>query len=157
ERGIDYPDNFRRYVTFGRAAALVAAELIHPDVVHAHDWHAAMAPISMRADASLREHLRDTLTIFTIHNLAFQGIFEASDFPMLDLDRSYFSVDCLEFWGRLNLMKGAIMLSDGASTVSPGYAREIAYDPELGFGLEGVLRSRGERFVGILNGADYTE
>jgi len=157
ERGVDYPDNFRRYVTFGRAAALAAAELIHPDVLHAHDWHAAMAAIAMRADPALRERLRDTLAIFTIHNLAFQGIFEASDFPMLNFDPSYFSIDCLEFWGRINLMKGAIVLADGASTVSPGYAREIANDPELGFGLEGVLRSRGDRFVGILNGADYAE
>jgi starch synthase len=157
ERGIDYPDNFRRYVTFGRAAALAAAELMHPDVMHVHDWHAAMALIAMRADPALRERLRDTLAIFTLHNLAFQGIFEARDFPLLNLDPSYFSVDFLEFWGRMNLMKGAIMLADGTSTVSPGYAHEIAHDPELGFGLEGVLSSRGDRFVGILNGADYSE
>jgi starch synthase len=157
ERGTDYPDNFRRYVFFGRAAALVAAELIHPDVVHAHDWHAAMATIAMRADPALRERLRDVLTIFTVHNLAFQGIFEASDFPLLNLDPSFFSVDFLEFWGRINLMKGAAVLSDGVSTVSPSYAHEVAYDPELGFGLEGVFRSRGDRFIGILNGADYSE
>ncbi len=157
ERGSDYPDNFRRYVVFGRAAALAGAELIHPDVLHAHDWHAAMAPIAMRADAALRERLRATLAVFTVHNLAFQGIFEAADFPLLNLDRAYFSIDFLEFWGRINLMKGAMMFADGISTVSPGYAHEIAHDPELGFGLDGVLRSRGERFVGILNGADYNE
>jgi starch synthase len=157
ERGTPYPDNFRRYVIFGRAAALTAAELIHPDVVHAHDWHAAMAPIAMRADPALRERLRGALAIFTVHNLAFQGLFEAGDFPLLNLDPAYFSVDFLEFWGRLNLMKGAVMLSDGVSTVSPTYAREIAHDPELGFGLEGVFRSRGDRFTGILNGADYTQ
>jgi len=157
ERGADYPDNLQRYVMFGRAAALVAARFIQPDVLHAHDWHAAVAPIVARADPALRDALGATLTVFTAHNLAFQGIFEAADFDLLNLDRSYFSVECLEFWGRGNLMKGAIVLADGASTVSPTYAREVSSDPELGFGLEGVLRSKGSRFVGILNGADYTE
>ncbi len=157
ERGADYPDNLHRYVTFGRAAALAAARFIRPDVLHAHDWHAAVAPIVARADPALRDALGSALTVFTMHNLAFQGIFEAADFGLLDIDRSYFSVECLEFWGRGNLMKGAIVMADGASTVSPTYAREVSSDPELGFGLEGVLRHKGNRFVGILNGADYTE
>ena len=157
ERGADYPDNLHRYVTFGRAAAHTAARFIRPDVLHAHDWHAAAAPIVARADRALREALGSALTVFTMHNLAFQGIFDAADFGLLNIDRSYFSVECLEFWGRINLMKGAIVMADGASTVSPTYAREVSSDPELGFGLEGVLRQKGTRFVGILNGADYTE
>src|SRR6185437_5413182 len=157
ERGADYPDNLHRYVTFGRAAALAAARFIRPDVLHAHDWHAAVAPIVARADPALRESLGSTLTVFTVHNLAFQGIFDEADFALLNIDRSYFSVECLEFWGRGNLMKGAIVLADGASTVSPTYAHEVSSDPELGFGLEGVLRHKGSRFVGIINGADYTE
>jgi starch synthase len=157
ELGADYPDNPRRYVTFGRAAALAAARFIRPDVLHAHDWHAAMAPIAARADPALREALGSTVTVFTAHNLAFQGILEAADFESLDIDRSYFSAECLEFWGRVNLMKGAIVLADGASTVSPTYAREVSSDPDMGFGLEGVLRDKGSRFVGILNGADYTQ
>jgi starch synthase len=157
EHGADYPDNLHRYVTFGRAAALTAARFIRPDVLHAHDWHAALAPIVARADPALREAFGATLTVFTLHNLAFQGIFEAADFGLLDIDRSYFSVECLEFWGRVNLVKGAIVLADAVSTVSPTYAREVSSDPELGFGLEGVLRRKGDRFVGILNGADYTE
>ncbi|HLK88185.1 MAG TPA: glycogen synthase GlgA [Candidatus Binataceae bacterium] len=157
ENGADYPDNLRRYVMFGRAAALVAARFIRPQVLHAHDWHAAVAPIVARADPSLRTALGDALVAFTLHNLAFQGISEPQDFGLLNIDRSYFSMECLEFWGRINLMKGAIVLADGASTVSPTYAREVSGDPELGFGLEGVLRGKGRRFVGILNGADYTE
>jgi starch synthase len=157
EQGKDYPDNLRRYVMFGRAAALAAARLIQPDVLHAHDWHAAVAPIVTRADPALREALGHTVVVFTLHNLAFQGIFDAADYGLLNLDRSYFSVDCLEFWGRVNLMKGAIVLADGASTVSPSYARETATDPELGFGLEGVLRAKSGRYIGILNGADYNE
>ncbi|MBF6568784.1 MAG: glycogen synthase GlgA [Candidatus Binataceae bacterium] len=157
DRGTPYPDNFRRYLFFGRAAALAVAALIQPDVVHAHDWHAAMTPIVMRADPALRGLFSNTLSIFTVHNLAFQGIFDAGDFGLLNLDPAYFSVDFLEFWGRINLMKGAAVLADGISTVSPTYAREIAADAELGFGLEGVFRSRGDRFTGILNGADYSE
>ncbi len=157
ERGADYPDNLQRYVMFGRAAALIAAKFIRPDVLHAHDWHAAVAPIVARTDPALREALDHTLVVFTVHNLAFQGISEAADFGLLNIDRSYFSVECLEFWGRVNLMKGAIVLADGASTVSPAYAHEVSSDPELGFGLEGVLRHKGSRFVGIINGADYTE
>ncbi|HEY6419573.1 MAG TPA: glycogen synthase GlgA [Candidatus Binataceae bacterium] len=157
EKGADYPDNLRRYIFFGRAAALVSAEIVHPDVVHAHDWHAAVAPIVMRADPALRARFARTLAVFTIHNLAFQGLMERAEFSLLNLDASYFSVDYLEFWGRVNLMKGAVVLSDAASTVSPTYAREVTTDPELGFGLEGVLRAKGNRFVGILNGADYHE
>jgi starch synthase len=157
EKGGTYPDNSYRYIFFGRAAALTAAEIVKPDVVHAHDWHAAVAPIVMRADPALSERFARTLAIFTIHNLAFQGIIEREDFPLLNLAWSYFTMQFLEFWGRANLMKGAVVLSDGASTVSPTYAREVTTSAEFGFGLEGVLRERGERFIGILNGADYEE
>ncbi|MGH7248321.1 MAG: glycogen synthase, partial [Pseudomonadota bacterium] len=157
EGGKDYPDNLRRFAFFGRAAAVAAAELIQPDVVHAHDWHAAVTPIVMRADAMLREHFAHSLAVFTIHNLAFQGIFDTAEFPLLNLDWSWYSVDCLEFYGRVNLMKGAVVLSDGASTVSPTYAHEIAHEADLGFAMDGVLRAKGDRFTGILNGADYSE
>ena len=157
EKGRDYADNLRRYVFFGRAAAETIARLIKPDVVHAHDWHAAMVPIVIGADPAMRESFARALSIFTIHNLAFQGICDAGEFPILNLDWSYFSMDCLEFFGNINLMKGAVMLADGASTVSPTYAREVTANAELGFGLEGVLRHKGPRFVGILNGADYHE
>jgi len=157
EQGKDYPDNIRRFVFFGRAAAVAAAEIVVPDVVHAHDWHSAALPIAMRADDALHPRFEKALSIFTIHNLAFQGIGTREDFALLNLDARYFSVDCLEFYAHLSLMKGAIVMCDGASTVSPAYAHEITTDPELGFGLEGVLRDKGENFVGILNGADYNE
>ncbi len=157
ENGTDYPDNMRRFVFFGRAAAVASAEIVAADVVHAHDWHAAALPIAIRADNALRPRFKRALSIFTIHNLAFQGIGKREDFPLLNIDPPYFSPDYLEFYGHLNLMKGAIVLSDGASTVSPTYAREVTTDQELGFGLEGVLRDKGKNFVGILNGADYKE
>ena len=156
EAGQAYTDNNRRYVFFGRAA-LAAAELIRPEVLHTHDWHAAAAAIVMRAEPGARARFEHTLSAFTIHNLAYQGILAAEEFPLLGIDPSWFSFECLEFWGNANLMKGAIVLSDVVSTVSPSYASEVAHDTELGFGLDGVLRAKGEAFRGILNGADYSE
>jgi starch synthase len=157
EHGQDYPDNVKRFVFFSRAAALAAAEIVRPEVMHAHDWHAAVVPLAMRADPGLRDKFKNTLSCFTIHNLAFQGIAKREDFELLGIDPSYYSGGILEFYGHLNLMKGAIAISDGVSTVSPTYAHEVTTDPELGFGLEGVLRDKGDHFVGILNGADYDE
>ncbi|MGH7814744.1 MAG: glycogen synthase GlgA [Candidatus Binataceae bacterium] len=157
EGGVAYPDNVHRFVFFGRAAAIAAAEFVKPEVLHAHDWHAAAAVTAARADGTLHGQFEPALVAFTIHNLAFQGLSGAADFPLLGIGRKYFSTDCLEFYGRMNLMKGAISLADAVSTVSPAYAREIASGPELGFGLEGVLRAKGENFTGILNGADYNE
>ena len=157
EHGMDYPDNVKRFIFFSRAAAQAAAEIVRPDVMHAHDWHAASVPLAMRADSTLRDKFKNTLSIFTIHNLAFQGIAKREDFELLGIEQSYYSPGVLEFYGHMNLMKGAIVLADGVSTVSPTYAHEVTTDPELGFGLEGVLRDKGEHFVGILNGADYDE
>jgi starch synthase len=156
EDGLDYRDNPRRYAFFGRAAARIAAEL-KPDVVHAHDWHAATATIASRAEVEVRDRLLDALSIFTIHNLAFQGLFDTRDYPLLNLDWTWYSVEHLEFYGRVNLMKGAIVMADGVSTVSPTYAHETAHDLELGSGLGGVLLNKGNRYRGILNGADYKE
>ncbi|HUA36290.1 MAG TPA: glycogen synthase GlgA [Candidatus Binataceae bacterium] len=153
--GRDYPDNLRRFIFFSRAA-LVAAAMLAPDVIHAHDWHAAAAPIIMRADPEMRSRFARTLSVFTIHNLAFQGLGTRADFALLDVAPEYYTKD-LEFYDRLNLMKGAIRLADAVSTVSPTYAREVTSGPELGFGLEGVLREKEDRFHGILNGADYEE
>lgn len=156
DNGADYPDNHRRYVFFGRAAAELSAQL-QPDVLHTHDWHSASATIVARADSALRASLARTVCAFTIHNMAFQGTFDNAEFPLLGIDRSWYGFEFLEFFGRVNLMKGAVVLADGVSTVSPTYAHEVAHDAELGFGLDGVLRRKGEHFVGILNGADYDE
>jgi starch synthase len=157
ERGKVYFDNVMRYIFFGRAAASVAANYIHPDVVHAHDWHGATATIVMRADEQLRTKLRDTISVFTIHNLAFQGVFDPVDYPLLGINWAHYAVDGLEFFDHVNLMKGAVLMSDAANTVSPTYAAEAVSDPDFGFGLEGVLQQKGARFRGILNGADYAE
>lgn len=156
EGGADYPDNGQRFIFFGRASADLAASLT-PDILHAHDWHAASSVIASRADGGLRAALAKTTTVFTIHNLAFQGIFENNVYPLLGIDWSWYSTRYLEFFGRVNLMKGAITFADGVSTVSPTYAHEVANSPEFGFGLEGTLRDKGDHFVGILNGANYNE
>ncbi len=152
----DYPDNLRRFIFFSRAAAHAAA-ILKPEVVHAHDWHAAAVPIVMRADPVLAAQFKHTLRVFTIHNLAFQGIGTRDDFDLLGIAPSYFSIDSVEFHGLMNLLKGAVRIADGVTTVSPTYAHEVTSSPELGFGLEGVLREKNGRFVGILNGADYHE
>jgi starch synthase len=152
----DYSDNFQRFIFFGRAAASAAA-MLEPEVVHAHDWHAAVVPIVVRADGALRSRFGAISCFFTIHNLAFQGICERDLFPLLGINESWFSIQGLEFYGRVNLMKGAVQFADAVSTVSPSYAREAINDPDLGFGLDGVLRAKGDRFIGILNGADYDE
>jgi starch synthase len=157
EDGRDYPDAISRYVFFGRAAARMLGEFVKPDLVHAHDWHTAVLPILMRADPALRAQFAHTASLFTIHNAAFQGLSDTSQFSLLNIDQSYLSVDYLEFYGRMNLMKGGVVLADGVSTVSPTYAREVSSDAAYGFGLEGVLRAKGSRFAGILNGADYNE
>lgn len=156
EDGRDYPDNRERFIFFCRAAATVLARHLPQDVVHSHDWHAALLPILMRADARLRGIFDRTASVFTIHNLAFQGLLPGNSFPLLGLDRAYFSIEFLEFYGQVNLMKGAVVMADAATTVSPTYARETAGDPAAGFGLEGVLGAKGEGFLGILNGADYS-
>src|SRR5262249_33787449 len=105
----------------------------------------------------LRSQFASASSFFTIHNLAFQGICDRELFPLLGIDESWFSIAALEFYGRVNLLKGAVVLADAVSTVSPAYAFEIANNPELGFGLSEVFRAKGERFIGILNGADYDE
>ncbi|HVN28680.1 MAG TPA: glycogen/starch synthase [Candidatus Binataceae bacterium] len=157
EHGKAYNDNVMRYIFFGRAAASIAANHVHPDVVHAHDWHAASATIAMRADEKIHAALRDAISVFTIHNLAFQGVFDPVDYPLLGINWSWYTVDGLEFFDHVNLMKGAVLMSDAVGTVSPTYAAEATSDPDFGFGLEGVLRNKGAMFRGILNGADYLE
>ena len=156
DRSGDYADNIQRFIFFGRAAAATAAKL-QPDILHAHDWHGAVASIVIRADPAIRSKFVATSSCFTFHNLAFQGICERDLYALLGIEESWFSISGLEFYGRINLLKGAVLLADAVSTVSPTYANEVANRTELGFGLDGVLSAKGDRFIGILNGADYDE
>ncbi|MBN8488321.1 MAG: glycogen synthase GlgA, partial [Burkholderiales bacterium] len=143
-------DNHLRFARLGWAAAELAAGLdAHwsPEVVHAHDWHAGLAPACLRA-LGVRAG-----SLFTIHNLAYQGDFDAGVFPTLGLPAVQFQPDGLEFWGRVNFMKAGLFFADRLSTVSPSYAREIQH-PEQGMGLDGLLRARAGELHGVLNGVD---
>jgi len=149
----DYPDNAERFVFFSRAALEILRH--NPvDIVHCHDWQSALAIVFLKTQANRYPELASSHTVFTAHNLGFQGIFGQSEWPLLDLDRIYFSPQYLEFHSHVNFLKGALVFADKITTVSPTYAREIL-GKEQGFGLEGVLQGRADDVVGILNGVDY--
>ena len=149
--GRDWEDNAVRFGVFARAAAMLAGERSPLDwraqVLHCHDWPAALAPVY------LREEPGRGASLMTIHNLAFQGLCDASLLTALELPASLFTVDGLEFYGRVSFLKGGIAFADAVSTVSPTYAREIQ-TPQLGCGLDGLLRARRDVLSGILNGID---
>jgi starch synthase len=152
EHGKDYPDNLSRFTFFSRAVLEFIRGLPwQPDLLHCHDWQTALIPVYLK---TLYLDLRPR-TILTIHNLAYQGVFPGEQFPLLGLPSALFTVDGLEFWGKVNLLKGGILFADVLTTVSPTYAREIQTE-EFGCGLEGVLRRRSRDLFGILNGVDYT-
>jgi starch synthase len=155
EWGRDYPDNAERFTVFCRAALEWLRGLATPpDIVHCHDWQAALAPAMLRATAALYPELRRVRVLQTVHNLAYQGRFPASAWHLLNLDARYFTSDWLEFWGDINFLKAGLVFADVLTTVSPRYAREIQ-TPEFGEGLDGVLRTRAGRLRGITNGIDY--
>jgi starch synthase len=150
----DYPDNTERFAFFSRAA-LEVLKLYPPDILHAHDWQSALAITFLKAQSHLYPRLSSVKTVFTVHNLGYQGVFSPLDWHLLNLDQSLFTPRYLEFFGRINLLKGGLIFADAITTVSPTYAREIQ-TAEQGFGLEGIFQGRADSLVGILNGADYT-
>jgi starch synthase len=150
--GEEWPDNLQRFALLGWVAAHLAAEDADPqwapDIVHAHDWHAAMAC------AFVAEHPpTPAATVFTVHNLAFQGLFPMHDWSLLGLGSRLMSPAGIEYHGQLSFMKAGLKFAHQVTTVSPTYAREIA-TPEFGCGLDGVIRDRGGHVSGILNGID---
>jgi starch synthase len=152
----DYPDNPERFAFFCQAALDWAASTGQPyDVIHAHDWQAGLIPVLLERAASTQSGVR-TPTVFTIHNLAYQGVFDASWLPRLGLGWDLMRVDAMEYWGRISYLKAGVVFSQLVTTVSPTYAQEIQ-TPDLGFGFDGVLRHRSRDLVGILNGIDYDQ
>ncbi len=150
-----YADNHRRFALLGYVAALLAQGLDahwQPEVVHCHDWHAALAPAYM-ALLPGKKKVAKVATVYTVHNLAYQGLFPAHQFADLGLPETAFSAEGLEFYGQLSFMKAGLYYADRISTVSPTYAREIQ-TPEQGCGLDGLLRARVDRLSGILNAVD---
>jgi starch synthase len=151
--GKEWPDNHRRFGLLAWVAAHIAAGELdpawRPDIVHAHDWHAGLAAAYIAAHPA-----PGAATVFTIHNLAYQGLFPIDLRADLDLAAAQVTPHGLEFHGQLSFMKGGLVYADRVTTVSPTYANEIR-TPEYGCGLDGVLRARGARVSGILNGVDY--
>lgn len=150
----DYKDNAARFVFFCRAAMELLKQTGVPDVLHAHDWQAALATVY--AKTLYRDAFERAKTVFTIHNLAYQGLFWHWDMALTGLDWKHFHWRELEYYGKINFLKGALVHADALTTVSPTYAREIQTQ-ELGCGLDGVLRERSRAIRGILNGIDTDE
>lgn len=149
-------DDAERYAYFARAVLECLPALdFKPDVIHCHDWHAGMISVFLKAHYGHKLTYRDIKTLFTIHNLGYQGIFSAEVVEdILGLDTGYFSADKLEFHGAVNFMKGGLVFADQISTVSRTYAEEIQY-PYFGEKLDGLLRQRRDCLTGIVNGIDY--
>jgi starch synthase len=152
----DYLDNAERFAFFARATLAVLPRLGPVDVLHCHDWQTALAPVFVRADAERYPELRQLRTVLTVHNIGYQGLFWHFDWHLLNIDWCYFTPDYLEFYGKINYLKGGIVCADAITTVSPTYAREIQ-TAEFGYGLDGVLVARRAALSGILNGVDYSE
>jgi len=150
--GSEWSDNLQRFALLGWIGARLAAGELDPewtpDVMHAHDWHAAMGCAYVAAHPPTR-----AATVYTVHNLAFQGLFPHADFRLLDLPSRFMAHTGLEFHGQLSFMKAGLKYAKRVTTVSPTYAREIATH-EFGVGLDGVIRGRGNEVSGVLNGVD---
>jgi starch synthase len=156
ESGLDYPDNHIRFAVFARAALGVARWLFKADILHCHDWQAGLVPAYLRSTFAGDPTFLGVKSLFTIHNLGYQGLFPATALPAAALDPALFHPGGLEFFGRVSYIKGGIEFADFLNTVSPTYAEEIQ-TPEYGFGLDGALRARAAVLSGILNGVDYRE
>lgn len=149
-----YPDNAFRFAFLCRAVLEAGAQLAGgpPDVVHVHDWQTGLLPVYMRSEGVWPR----ARVVYTIHNLAYQGVFPKQVFPGLGLDWSLFRSEQLEFYDQVNLLKGGVAFADAVTTVSPTYAEEIQ-TPERGEALDGFLRHHARRLHGILNGLDAAE
>ncbi len=152
----DYPDNAERFGLLSRAAVEIAQLDFHPDLFHCHDWQSALVPVMLRSVYPKSPAVAQTPVLFTIHNLGYQGLFRFDVLAQLGLPESLFQIEGLEFYGKVNLLKGGLVYSDAINTVSRGYAREIQTE-EHGFGLDGLLRRRSLVLSGILNGVDYSQ
>ena len=152
EPGSDYPDSLERFAYFCRVILEAAKKLdFKPDIIHCNDWHTGLIPVYLKTDPWFSQ----TKTLFSIHNLGYQGNFPYSQLVTTGLDESLFREEGIEFYGQISFLKGGLIFADILTTVSPAYSKEIQ-TPELGFGMEGILQKRSDQLHGILNGVDYT-
>lgn len=148
--GSAYDDNAERFIYYTKAVIELARRMDPaPDIIHAHDWQAALVPVFVK------ERGLPFKTVLTIHNMAYQGSFWGVDFGLTNLPGDYFGARGVEFFGNLNFLKGGILFADALTTVSERYARDIQ-TPEFGCGLEGVIAEQSGKLTGILNGTDYS-
>lgn len=151
----DYRDNLDRFSFFSKGILeRCKSDGFAPDIVHCNDWQTALVPVYLNTTYKYDPFFSKTRDLFTIHNMAYQGLFAKDEFPKTGLDWSLFNINYFEFYDKVNLMKAALVYSDAISTVSTTYAKEIL-DPQFGCGLEGVLKTREDALYGILNGIDY--
>ena len=152
----DYYDNLERFSFYAHAALrLMRSISFSPDIIHCHDWQTGLIPALLKGPYRYNRLLSETPTVFTIHNLGYQGIFPSEKLPVTGLSKEdFFHLEGIEFWGNISLLKTGIMYSEAVTTVSPSYAVEIQ-TREFGMGMDGVLKRRKEALYGILNGIDY--
>ncbi len=157
EAHLEYPDNAERFLFLSKAALLLARHLPDPpELIHAHDWQAGLIPLLVRHGSLQEGWVRAPKTIFTIHNLAYQGTFPLATWAQTNVPPAWLHLDSASHYNQVSFLKAGLTLADALSTVSPTYAREIC-TPEYGCGLDGLLRRRSHDLVGILNGVDYGE
>lgn len=152
----DYTDSAERFGEFDRAALEIAKHVWPADVIHCHDWQTGLVPVLLRTSYAADPVLNNIPVVFTIHNIGYQGQFKKKVLASAGIPQEAFHPGGLEFFGDVNFLKGGLVYSDYLTTVSRKYAEEIR-TPEYGNGLDGVVRSRGDRLVGILNGVDYAQ
>ncbi|MDD5136295.1 MAG: glycogen/starch synthase [Candidatus Omnitrophica bacterium] len=151
----DYHDNLERFAFFSKGVLeRCKKEGFQPDIIHCNDWQTALIPVYLNTLYKYDQFFSKTKVLFTIHNLAYQGLFSRDEYPKIGLDWVLFNIECFEFYGKVNLMKAGLMYADAVTTVSPTHAKEIL-TREFGCGLEGVLKNKEHVLSGILNGIDY--
>ncbi|MFH0771837.1 MAG: glycogen synthase GlgA [Candidatus Omnitrophota bacterium] len=153
----DYEDNFERFIFFSNSLLGMLKDIdFKPDIVHCNDWQTGLIPVYLKEIFGSDPFYKKIKTVFTVHNIGYQGIFPKEEFYKIGLSWDYFTMRGLEFYDAVNLLKGGLVFSDFITTVSPTYAKEIQ-TPEFAYGLEGVLLEKKDSLLGIINGIDYNE
>ena len=153
--GIDHVDNLDRFGFYCKESLeLMKKEGFKPDIIHCNDWQTGLVPVYLKTLYKDDDFFKNTKTVFTIHNLAYTGSFEKSEWNKTLLDKSLFSIEGLEYYGKFSLLKGGLVFSDAITAVSPTYAKEVQ-TKEYGCGMEGILSERNKDLYGVLNGIDY--